>query len=101
MLQYDPGQETVSFIREKPKKLFFPLCFLRIVALVAKVPWEIFNTFAVSVDLPPSRGNSDSSAVRFQAGFTLSFQVCRKFNELLCVRLYFQMCLSNNDIHVI
>lgn len=37
----------------------------------------------------------------FMAGFTLSFQVCRIFNKLLCIYLYFQMCLSNNDMHVI
>lgn len=37
----------------------------------------------------------------FTAGFTLSFQICGKFNKPLCVCLYFQKCLSNNDNHVV
>lgn len=49
--------------------MFFLVCFLKIVVLVAKAPREIFNAFAVFVDLTPSHEISDSSVVCFHGWF--------------------------------
>lgn len=66
---------TDSFIRKKnqtkTKQLIFLFLyvFLRIVALLAKVPCEIFSAFTVSAALTPSHENSNSSTVCFHGRF--------------------------------
>jgi len=63
------AREQVLSLIENLRNIFFPVCFLRIVAVIAKVQQEIFNVFTVPVDLPPSRENSDSFAVLFHDWF--------------------------------